>query len=96
MGINVSEEHTASIFSSIKHGNTGYLCRTTRYYDIEGHNLNMKMEPGTWTEGGGQAVTILNIFSRRRFESGQGTQTIKVFWFSQSFQENVGRNSSIN
>jgi len=56
----------------------------------------MKMDPGTWTEEGGQAVTILNVFSRRRFEYGQGTLTTWVLWFSQSFQENVGRNSSIN
>lgn len=74
----------------------GYLCQTTRYYDLEGHNLNMKMDPETWTEEGGQAVTILNVFSRRRFESGQGTLTAWVLWFSQSFQENVRRNSSIN
>jgi len=56
----------------------------------------MKMDPGTWTEEGGQAVTILNVFSRRRFEPGQGTQTTEVLWFSQPFQENVGRSSSIN
>lgn len=74
----------------------GYPCQNTRCHDLEGHNLNMKMDTGTWTEEGGPAVTILNVFHRHRFESGQGTQTTEVLWFSQSFQENVGRSSSIN